>query len=542
MDWNTLLMWMAGMSCVMTIGASIRASPRLKGWIFVCTMILAIGVAEYVLLRQKAGFISGGLWAVFVLGPSLLQRSAAKWSVRQQYQLAAKFSAVAGILHPFDGMPQQSKYLHAMAIAERGEIETAIAKLQNLQTHAPARIARLAAIHARRLTNDWRGLLDYIHHNIDANKLVRENNLLPMYIRALGETGQLEEMLQFTLASKLSHHPQLAIFRNMCRMFAFTFCGQTRQVEESLRQGLSNLPEHLGKYWLATSLYAAGAFPEANTLMDELEKIASPGLAIAIKWRRENPPAAAALILTDSDRILLDQIEQQEDHERRFAHSTTGRRRAWVTYFLILANLIVFAIEWAKGAGPGHWIDGGTMSDNVLDTLGAMQPDVLQTHEFYRLFTANFLHYGYAHVTMNMLALLILGPFVEFSLGRVVYLLLYLVSGVGVMVTVLFLQLHHWMEPDTLVGASGAIMAIIGATAAILLRGWYFEQAKSALRRLGAVVMILALQVTFDHFTPQVSGAAHIAGMVWGFVLASMLPHHRKMKRVKTKHRPVTAQ
>jgi rhomboid protease GluP len=167
------------------------------------------------------------------------------------------------------------------------------------------------------------------------------------------------------------------------------------------------------------------------------------------------------------------------------------------------------------------------MSETVLVRLGALEPDVLQTHEYYRLFMANFLHYGYAHIAMNMLALWILGPFVEFSLGRTLYAMLYLVSGVAVMVTVLFLQLHHWMEPEMLVGASGAIMAVIGATAAILLRGWYREQAATALNRLGAVGIMLVLQVTFDHFTPQVSGAAHIAGMVWGFVIASLIPHRR---------------
>jgi rhomboid protease GluP len=178
------------------------------------------------------------------------------------------------------------------------------------------------------------------------------------------------------------------------------------------------------------------------------------------------------------------------------------------------------------GATHGNWVDGGTMSDPVLHRLGDMESTVLQTHEYYRLFMANFLHFGYAHIVMNMLALWILGPFVEFTLGRLIYLVFYLFSGVAVMATVLFLQLHNWMDPrESLVGASGAIMAIIGATAAILFRGWYRERAGAAQRRLFAVGAILVLQVTFDHFTPQVSGAAHIAGVLWGFLLATVLRH-----------------
>jgi rhomboid protease GluP len=130
-----------------------------------------------------------------------------------------------------------------------------------------------------------------------------------------------------------------------------------------------------------------------------------------------------------------------------------------------------------------------------------------------------------------MLALLVLGPFVEFAIGAGWYLAVYLVSGILAIGSVWLMQHLHRIEPDFLVGASGAIMGLIGATAAILFRGWAKERARIARRRLGMVVMILALQVVFDQLTPQVSGTAHLAGALWGFVLTSLIPHRTTRRR-----------
>ncbi len=462
---------------------------------------------------------------MFVLAPLLLLRRTQRWTIRQKYQRAARWAGWAGILHPFDGVPQQSQYLRALSLSETGEIDQAVSTLHQLEQTAPPRTARLAAVHARRLADDWPGLLDWMSKNIPPYRILREPGLLPMWIRALGETGQLPAMLENTWAGKLSLHPQMAFFRSLCRMYAFAFCGQTPQLRETFATTLRHMPASVQQFWLATSEYAAGNVSAADKILTGLQPNSNADLRLAIQRRRATPPLLAEMARSPADRVLLEQLELQQDHEQRFSPTLLQPKRPWMTYGLITVNVLVFIVEWTQGATAGHWIIGGTMTDEVLYRLGALVPDALPTHEYYRLFMANFLHYGYPHILMNMLALWILGPFVEFNLGRWTYLAFYLASGICVMLTVLFLQARHWMQPEILVGASGAIMAIIGATAAILLRGWYRERATAALRRLGAVGTMLLLQVTFDHFTPQVSGAAHLAGIAWGFVLASLIPH-----------------
>ena len=87
--------------------------------------------------------------------------------------------------------------------------------------------------------------------------------------------------------------------------------------------------------------------------------------------------------------------------------------------------------------------------------------------------------------------------------------------------------MHQNLIPnDSLVGASGAIMGLIGATAAVMLRGRLKHRSTIAGRRLQLLIAIIVLQATFDHMIPQISGSAHLIGCFAGFAMASLLPHH----------------
>ena len=103
---------------------------------------------------------------------------------------------------------------------------------------------------------------------------------------------------------------------------------------------------------------------------------------------------------------------------------------------------------------------------------------------------------------MNMLALWLLGPFVEFALGFRRFLLVYLLAGVGSMGVVMRFASGPAGGQLT-VGASGCIMGLVGATGALTLRGWLREKALSARKRLGATFLIVAMQTAFDFSHPS---------------------------------------
>ena len=123
---------------------------------------------------------------------------------------------------------------------------------------------------------------------------------------------------------------------------------------------------------------------------------------------------------------------------------------------------------------------------------------------------------------MNMLALWMLGPFVEFALGFRRFVAVYLIAGIGSMMVVATFSFGSNGEQMT-VGASGCIMGLVGATGALMLRGWRRNRALSAKRRLASMLLIVMMQSIFDSLVPQVSMTGHLSGALIGFAAAMLL-------------------
>ncbi len=176
---------------------------------------------------------------------------------------------------------------------------------------------------------------------------------------------------------------------------------------------------------------------------------------------------------------------------------------------IVAANAILFGVEILRG---------GATDPQTLQRLGELDTDAVQYgHEYWRLFTALFLHYGIVHLLFNLCALVMLGPPLEREIGSIAFVACYLIAGIGSSFSVFALTFLHLSPPLQLVGASGSVMGIVGAWAGILLRDRHAPLAKMRLRNIGLIVL---LQVAFDLITPQVSMAAHLGGLVTGFVVA----------------------
>src|SRR6266567_3856381 len=96
----------------------------------------------------------------------------------------------------------------------------------------------------------------------------------------------------------------------------------------------------------------------------------------------------------------------------------------------------------------------------------------------------------------------------------------YLIAGLGSSVGVVALTTLGFVQAAQVIGASGCIMGVVGAWAGFLLR---HRHAPLANQRLGNIGLIVAIQVAFDLSTPQVSMAAHMCGLVAGFLLGLIL-------------------
>ncbi|MCC0178567.1 rhomboid family intramembrane serine protease [Waterburya agarophytonicola K14] len=199
---------------------------------------------------------------------------------------------------------------------------------------------------------------------------------------------------------------------------------------------------------------------------------------------------------------------------------------AYTTYILIALNLLVYALEIKFG---------GSQNSIALERLGALIPEKVWAGEWWRLIGANFLHYGSFHLATNMLSLFFIGRLIELSLGAKYYLTIYLVSGIGSMLTFSLLAFQLGLSNVFLVGASAAIMGLIGAILAISLQIWLRKRySLTAKRRLQQVILIIIIQFIFDNIIPQVSFHSHLFGFIIGFLISSVLVFIKfKMKEVQ---------
>lgn len=195
-----------------------------------------------------------------------------------------------------------------------------------------------------------------------------------------------------------------------------------------------------------------------------------------------------------------------------------GRRRAVVNGGLIVLNVLYFLYLEIAGS-----------SEDTLFMLqhGAMYaPLVLENHEYYRLLTSVFMHFGIDHIANNMLMLFVLGDNMERALGKVKYLIFYLLCGVGANVVSMMLSMSDPVQAVG-AGASGAIFGVIGGLlyAVVVNRGRLEDLSTRQL-----VVMIL-LSLYFGFTSSGVDNVAHVAGLIIGIVLAAVLYRKPKPKR-----------
>lgn len=187
-------------------------------------------------------------------------------------------------------------------------------------------------------------------------------------------------------------------------------------------------------------------------------------------------------------------------------------RKEPVTAGLILLNILVFfAVEFTGSSQ-------NTM--HMLDCGAAYTPMIVQGGEYYRLFTCMFLHFGIEHLLNNMLVLFVLGSRLERVIGKIKFLLIYLLGGVLGNVISLYLELHA-QNFAVSAGASGAVFAVMGAMIYIVIR----NKGRLGDLSMRQILIMAAFSLYFGFASTGVDNTAHVAGMVSGFLLAVLLYH-----------------
>ena len=187
-------------------------------------------------------------------------------------------------------------------------------------------------------------------------------------------------------------------------------------------------------------------------------------------------------------------------------------RKEPVTAGLILLNILVFLIVEFTGSSQN------TM--HMLDCGAAFTPMIIQGGEYYRLFTCMFLHFGIYHIANNMLVLFVLGQRLEPVVGKIKFILIYLLGGLGGNIFSFIMEMKS-ADYAVSAGASGAVFAVMGAMLYVVIRNHGRIQDISVRQ-----MMIMAgFSLYFGFTSTGVDNAAHVGGMACGFILAAVLYH-----------------
>ncbi|MEO7166139.1 MAG: rhomboid family intramembrane serine protease [Spartobacteria bacterium] len=509
LDLNHILLFIAVVSpLILLVRIARLKNVRNHGWRIAAVVVLAACALAWLVYPSFAGFIGGTFWGLFLLAPSLAERRIDGLLLAQHFARARRLAFVRHLLHPWNDTPYRPSLLRCLELASTGRLDRALDQLARERDEAtPA--GRFATALTFALTENWRGLLERCRQD----RSLKENPaVFSLYLRALGETGALDDLLfEFTFQAR-DYEPwskaSAALDYHLALVLAFS--GQTAFLVRHLAGRLRQMPAELQQFWLGTAEWAEGKREAARQRLEKLGATTRDAiLRRSIEGRLVSAPGVRSLT-PPQEKLVVGLVTGKSANQplalRRHAGGTPA---VWA---LILLNLAMFGVEL---------ISGGATNVQTLHQLGALEPDaVLLRHEYWRLLTALFLHFGALHVLFNLYALYLLGPELELIIGSFRFTISYLLAGLGSSAGVVLLYALHFTEADLLVGASGCVMGIIGVSAGLLLR---HRQSPLAGRRLRNIVVIVALQTAFDLTTPQVSLAAHLSGFVTGLGIGILL-------------------
>ena len=463
-----------------------------------------------------AGFICAAIWLIFVLMPLLGLRRVHVAVANDRFGRAQRWARGLAWLHPFDDWPEQPHLLAALARGQRGDLTPATQLLSRYRQQQANTLAKTATLLLYRVEARWSDLQHWIELHLQESKRWKNPALATDYLRALGETGNLGALLTGAARCLPQMVQDNTPERHFVRLYALAFGGHLEAVNCLLRhEAFARRPAIFHQFWQATARWAAGDSQDARRQLQRLQ-IAPPNFAWerAIAWRLQHPPQLVAPQLGPEAQQLIARIEGDRAREQRYAGALGlgGACCRPATLALMGLNTIAFAIEIAAAHGSLQ------PSPATLVRLGALVPNDVAAGQWWRLISANFLHVDTMHLGANLLALWFLGPYVEARLGTRRFLPFYAVNGIGALGIYVGLALLRGEGSIILVGASAAIMSLLGGTAVLLLHGWYRERSALVAKRLRQALAIVGLQVLFDTFIPATSFLGHLLGLLLGAV------------------------
>jgi len=516
MDPNWVLLWMVTVSTgLFVVRQGNLAASRAAGWWVVCGLVFAVlGLALWQ-DRAHAGYWAAAVWGPFLVVPLLALGWHKSLADRQKFRAAKWVTRLIALLHPCDGWLDAPGVFQALEDFQAGRVDDCLARLDRIrkQDHV---FGWAANLHWLRLRGDWTGLRSWYESRLMGRRSpFYQGNLLP-YLRALGELGELEALLRAAqpYAQQLARLGVAEPYQSL-RLHVLAYCGQTTAVQALFAGPLTKTDYPTRQFWLATSELAAGDFAAGEARVRAALAQANPGQRLGLEQRLAAPPRSSVA----RHKLSKEALEILEDFVNPprgtmpgggLREPSTGTR--WATPAVCALLIGVYALEPRSDLESQDYILG-------LRNLGALIIPPEFPEDAWRLFAAGLLHFGALHLCLNLGGLWLFGRFVERRLGPWHFLVAYFVTGIGALLTVIVREMFRSGPGEShsiLVGSSGNVMGLYGISLGLLVcQGWR-DRSIGARQDFFLLLTLLILQVGFDWVTPQISGTAHLGGLLLG--------------------------
>ncbi|MBS3072664.1 rhomboid family intramembrane serine protease [Candidatus Pacearchaeota archaeon] len=181
----------------------------------------------------------------------------------------------------------------------------------------------------------------------------------------------------------------------------------------------------------------------------------------------------------------------------------------YYTFWIALILVVTFALQ--------SFISGFT-DVLILSNESFLQP--------WRFVSSIFLHGSLSHLLANLFALLLFGFILEKTIGSEKFLAVYLISGI--LANLIAINFY-----SNSLGASGAIMGIIGALAILkpLMSVWAFGM---IIPMFVAAIIYVAIDAIGVFIPSNIGHIAHLSGIAFGIIFGIIFRINKEKEEKKT--------
>ena len=199
---------------------------------------------------------------------------------------------------------------------------------------------------------------------------------------------------------------------------------------------------------------------------------------------------------------ITSDINEHNKQDAKKINAIFKNKFPMITYWLIAVNVIIYVIPILFG-----------QYNDLINNYSVWGP-AIREGQYYRLLTGIFLHGGILHLLFNCYALYVIGAQVENFLGRIKFIIIYLVSGItGALFSVIF------GGNFASIGASGAIFGLLGA---LVYFGYHYRVYLGTVIK-SQIIPLIVLNLLLGFCVSGIDNFAHIGGLIGGTLMSIAL-------------------